>query len=42
LLTLIRSDDILSDKLRPEDQLGLEHPNRTRNNWIRYESLNIR
>ncbi|KAF1822612.1 uncharacterized protein K489DRAFT_212107 [Dissoconium aciculare CBS 342.82] len=38
----IEDDDILSDKLRPEDQLGLEHPNRTRNNWIRYESLNIR
>ncbi|KAK4501262.1 hypothetical protein PRZ48_007069 [Zasmidium cellare] len=38
----IEDDDILSDKLQPEDHLGLEHPNRTRNNWMRYESLNIR
>ncbi|CAK1366028.1 unnamed protein product [Cercospora beticola] len=38
----IADDDILSDKLGPEDHLGLEHPNRNRQNWGRYESLNIR
>jgi ubiquitin carboxyl-terminal hydrolase 7 len=42
LLTL-NADDILSEKLTgPDDHLGLEHPNRTRNNWVKYESLNIR
>ena len=35
-------DDILSDKLAADDHLGLEHPNRNRGNWARYESLNIR
>ncbi|KXT16123.1 hypothetical protein AC579_5072 [Pseudocercospora musae] len=38
----IDDDDILSEKIGPEDHLGLEHPNRNRNNWVRYESLNIR
>jgi ubiquitin carboxyl-terminal hydrolase 7 len=36
------TDDILSDKLGPDDHLGLEHPNKNRNNWAKYESLNIR
>lgn len=35
-------DDVLSEKLGEEDHLGLEHPNRNKNNWIKYESLNIR
>ncbi|KAF2719013.1 cysteine proteinase [Polychaeton citri CBS 116435] len=38
----VEDDDILSDKMASEDHLGLEHPNRNRSNWIRYESLNIR
>lgn len=38
----IEDDDILSEKLEPADHLGLEHPNRTRTPWNRYESLNIR
>ena len=39
---ILRADDILADKLGPEDHLGLEHANRARNTWARYESLNIR
>nr|POE65665.1 ubiquitin carboxyl-terminal hydrolase 21 [Quercus suber] len=35
-------DDTLSSKMGPDDHLGLEHPNRNRSNWARYESLNIR
>ena len=35
-------EDILSEKLGPDDHLGLEHPNRNRNNYLKYESLNIR
>ncbi|KAK3679931.1 ubiquitin-specific protease ubp15 [Recurvomyces mirabilis] len=38
----VEDDDILSEKLGPEDHLGLEHPNRQRGNWARHESLNIR
>ncbi|KJY02284.1 ubiquitin carboxyl-terminal hydrolase like protein [Zymoseptoria brevis] len=38
----IEDDDILSDKLGSDDHLGLEHPNKNRNNWAKYESLNIR
>ncbi|KXL41610.1 hypothetical protein M433DRAFT_6726 [Acidomyces richmondensis BFW] len=38
----IDDEDILSEKMGPEDHLGLEHPNRNRSNWVRYESLNIR
>ncbi|KAK4622245.1 Ubiquitin carboxyl-terminal hydrolase 21 [Fulvia fulva] len=38
----VEDEDILSEKLSPDDHLGLEHPNRNRNNWARYESLNIR
>jgi len=38
----IEDDDILSEKFNHDDQLGLEHPNRSRNNWMRYESLNIK
>jgi len=36
------ADDILSDKLGHDDHLGLEHPNRNRNQYLKYESLNIR
>lgn len=36
------TDDILSEKLSADDHLGLEHANRNRNHWVRYESLNIR
>ncbi len=35
-------DDVLASMLGPDDHLGLEHPNRQRGNWARYESLNIR
>ncbi|KAK5694844.1 ubiquitin-specific protease ubp15 [Elasticomyces elasticus] len=42
LLTSSNVGDILSDKMAQEDHLGLEHPNRQRSNWARYESLNIR
>ena len=38
----MNADDILSEKLGADDHLGLEHPNRSRNNWVKYESLNIR
>ncbi|TKA81612.1 hypothetical protein B0A55_03555 [Friedmanniomyces simplex] len=38
----VEDDDILADKMGPDDHLGLEHPNRQRGNWARYESLNIR
>ncbi|CAK4019050.1 ubiquitin carboxyl-terminal hydrolase 5 [Lecanosticta acicola] len=38
----VEDDDILSEKLEAQDHLGLEHPNRNRNTWARYESLNIR
>ena len=41
MLTWI-TDDILSEKLGHDDHLGLEHPNRNRNAYNRYESLNIR
>jgi len=36
------AEDILSEKLGQDDHLGLEHPNRNRSNWVKYESLNIR
>lgn len=35
-------EDVLSEKLGPDDHLGLEHPNRSRGNYLKYESLNIR
>ncbi|KAI6857315.1 cysteine proteinase [Hortaea werneckii] len=38
----IEDEDVLSDKLQDGDHLGLEHANRNRSNWIKYESLNIR
>ncbi|EMC94149.1 hypothetical protein BAUCODRAFT_74418 [Baudoinia panamericana UAMH 10762] len=38
----LEDDDITTEKLGPDDHLGLEHPNRQRSNWVRYESLNIR
>lgn len=36
------TEDILFEKMQPEDHLGLEHANRNRSNWIKHESLNIR
>jgi hypothetical protein len=41
-LTQFLADDILSEKLGQDDHLGLEHPNRNRGQWAKYESLNIR
>ena len=38
----IRIDDVLSEKLGLDDHLGLEHPNRNKSSFMRYESLNIR
>ncbi|KAK0873290.1 ubiquitin-specific protease ubp15 [Friedmanniomyces endolithicus] len=38
----VQDDDVLASMLGPDDHLGLEHPNRQRGNWARYESLNIR
>jgi len=38
----VEDDDILSEKLGQDDHLGLEHPNRNRSQWAKYESLNIR
>lgn len=38
----VEDDDILSEKLGHDDHLGLEHPNRNRSQWVKYESLNIR
>ena len=34
--------DVLSEKMSADDHLGLEHPNRNRNNYLKHESLNIR
>ena len=42
VLTSVVAEDILSEKLGPDDHLGLEHPNRNRNQYLKYESLNIR
>lgn len=36
------TDDILSEKMAPDDHFGLDHTNKTRSNWAKYESLNIR
>lgn len=41
-LTRFFTEDILSEKLAADDHLGLEHPNKNRNNIFKYESLNIR
>ncbi|KAK4542315.1 hypothetical protein LTR36_006968 [Oleoguttula mirabilis] len=38
----VDDDDVLTEKMGPEDHLGLEHPNRNRGNFAKYESLNIR
>ncbi|KAF2859744.1 cysteine proteinase [Piedraia hortae CBS 480.64] len=38
----IEDDDILADKLGVNEHLGLEHPNRNRQPWMKHESLNIR
>lgn len=35
-------DDILSESFGEGDQLGLDHVNKARNAWLKYESLNIR
>lgn len=39
---VLGEDDILSDKLGPEDLLGLDHVNKSRAYTGKYESLNIR
>ncbi|KAL1303014.1 hypothetical protein AAFC00_003329 [Neodothiora populina] len=39
---VLGEDDILSDKLGPDDLLGLDHVNKTRAYVGKYESLNIR
>lgn len=36
------ADDILSEHFSEGDQLGLDHVNKQRNAWLKYESLNIR
>jgi hypothetical protein len=36
------ADDILSESYSEGDQLGLDHVNKQRNAWLKYESLNIR
>ena len=36
------ADDILSENYSEGDQLGLDHVNKQRNAWLKYESLNIR
>lgn len=38
----IEDDDILSEMFGDGDQLGLDHVNKARNAWLKYESLNIR
>ncbi|KAF1346296.1 hypothetical protein BDV97DRAFT_360188 [Delphinella strobiligena] len=38
----VEEDDILSDKLGPDDLLGLDHVNKSRAYTGKYESLNIR
>ena len=38
----VDDDDILSEKMSGDDQLGLEHLNKTRNPWAAHERLNIR
>ena len=38
----VADDIVLASQLGLDDHLGLEHPNRNKNNSLRYESLNIR
>lgn len=38
----VEDDDILSEKMVNDDQLGLEHANKTKNTWLQHERLNIR
>lgn len=38
----IEDEDVLSDKMALDDQLGLEHANKTRSAWAIHERLNIR
>jgi len=39
---VLEDDDILSENFSEGDQLGLDHVNKQRNAWLKYESLNIR
>ena len=38
----VDDEDILSEKLASDDQLGLEHANKNRSVWSQHERLNIR
>ncbi|GAM84050.1 hypothetical protein ANO11243_020410 [Dothideomycetidae sp. 11243] len=38
----VDDEDILSEKMASDDQLGLEHANKSRNIWAQHERLNIR
>ncbi|KAF2220554.1 hypothetical protein BDZ85DRAFT_241274 [Elsinoe ampelina] len=38
----IDDEDVLSEKMQSDDQLGLEHVNKNRNTWAQHERLNIR
>ncbi|PNS16491.1 hypothetical protein CAC42_225 [Sphaceloma murrayae] len=38
----VDEEDVLSEKMQSDDQLGLEHANKTRNTWAQPERLNIR
>lgn len=38
----VDDEDILSEKMASDDQLALEHTNKTRSPWAIYERLNIR
>ena len=38
----VDDEDVLSEKMAPDDVLGLEHANKTRNPWAVHERLNIR
>lgn len=39
---VLEDEDVMSEKFGNNDHLGLDHPNRQKNTWARYESLNIR
>ncbi|GAB7360635.1 hypothetical protein MBLNU230_g0515t1 [Neophaeotheca triangularis] len=36
------NDEILADRMGPDDHFGLEHANKAKASWVKYESLNIR
>ncbi|PSK36766.1 hypothetical protein B9Z65_1949 [Elsinoe australis] len=38
----VDEEDVLSEKMQSDDQLGLEHVNKNRNLWAQHERLNIR